>query len=167
MMNKKGITDAVLVIILLFCIAIIIFFGVFLSQQLKQKASPKFATIDRNASQAMDRVLDVGIKSADWIIFVFFIAMIVGIIITSFLFYAHPVFSVLWVFLSIGGIVLAVIFSNTYEQITTHPIFNETYQEFKMTNYIMSHLPLIFMVVFVLSMIIIYSKPQPAEGVQI
>lgn len=155
--NKKGIFDAVLIIVLIFCTALVIFFSVFLANKLQEELSPQF---NNKSSEAFNQTVNQAVNWSDWLVLVMVFLGFLGIIITSFLFYSHPAFMVLWIFLAIGLLVLSVILANIYDEITTSSELIENNAYFSKTNYIFSHFPLFTLVIIGISIIIIYIKSQ-------
>jgi len=93
-------------------------------------------------------------------LFIVFILLIISIILTSFLFYTHPAFMVVWVILCIIYVVMGVVLSNTFNEFINTPELSPTTQHLPKTKFIFDHFPLITLVLTIVSIIVIYAKSQ-------
>jgi hypothetical protein len=158
--NKKGLADVIIVMLIFFTIAISMLVMVMISNSLRSGMTPQLSALDNRSGTAFDNTLKVIPDMADTIFMIVLIGLIIGILITSFLFWSHPVFMILWIILSLGAMVLSVILGNIYETIATNPIFNTTITSIPMTQQVMTHFPLLMLGIIVISMIVIYAKSQ-------
>ncbi len=76
---------------------------------------------------------------------------------------SHPIFFFIGIIILAVSIILAVVFSNAYTAITDNENFSDTKAEFGVMTYIMEHLPVIILILFVVISGILYwnGKPQP------
>lgn len=158
--NKKASADIIIMSLIFFVLVISIIIGVYVSNVLKDKLveNPVISN-DTRATNAVVEGVGTVVKMADWICFVIFFAIILGIIITSFMFYSHPIFIAIYFILMIGGILAGVFMANIYEGIVLNTQLSSTATEiFPKTHYIISHYPFILLFVFIISVIIIYAK---------
>ncbi len=156
--NKKGIVDVAITLLMIFILVINLLVSVYLAINMK-KISYSFID-NQNVNETFNKTIDLSINTADWLFLIVFALSIIGIILTSFLFYSHPAFMVIWILLALGLIIGSVFISNIYNEISSQQIFNETITYFPTMNYIMDKLPLFTLGIVIISMIIIYAKSQ-------
>jgi len=69
---------------------------------------------------------------------------------------SHPAFFFVGVVILAVAIILAVVFSNTYESITSNTNFADTTSEFGVMSFVMENLPLVIFILFIAISIILY-----------
>ena len=156
--DKKGIADIIIFMIILFTISISMLVMVLISNSLRSGMTPKLTALDNRSGAAFDTTLKVIPDMADTIFMIVLVLFIIGLLITSFLFWSHPVFMVLWMILSLGALLVSVILGNVYETISTNPVFNQSIISVPITQTVMLHFPLFILGVIILSIIVIYGK---------
>lgn len=77
-------------------------------------------------------------------------------LMTALLGRSHPAFFFVGIVILAVAIILAVIFSNAYESITTNADFNDSAEEFGVMSFIMGHLPLVIFILFIAISIVLY-----------
>jgi len=163
--DKKGISDIIFVIVSLFSVAIVLIISGLVGTQLKNTLVP-FATSHgyNESAVAMNSTINSATASADWIFLVAIVLAFLGLIITSFLFYSHPAFMVVWIILASAAIVLSVIMANAYGDITSSPQVTVVMSQFPITDYIFHHFALFTLIAIAISIIVIYIKSQYGGG---
>ena len=91
--------------------------------------------------------------------FGFFIALVLGLLITSWLIGANPLFMFVYFIIVTIGTLVSTILSNVWESITTDANLVGTLGVFPLTNHLLTNLPLYVAVVGVIGIIIMYAKP--------
>lgn len=161
--NKKGSIDVLITIILLFIVVGGIIFSVYIGNKLNAIFNEKLD--DENAKSVMNEGITNINKMVDWVGLALFFIVLLGVIITSFLVFNHPVFIIIYFVLLLIGIIVGAVISNTYEAIFINTNLNETAKNIMpKTTYIFQNYPYFVLFVFIISMIIIYSKGK-AEGI--
>jgi len=152
----------IIIVVMLLCVAITLIISLYVGIEIKTKLIPVITGMEggTESTGVLNQMMNIATNSADWLFFVAFIVGILGIIITSFMFYVHPVFAVLFILLSIGLTICSVIISNIYSELVSSPILVSTVSNFPMTNWIMGHLPLLVLMVTAIGIVVIYVKPQ-------
>lgn len=165
--NKKGIADTIVILVTLFSLAITIIVAIYLSSELKTRLTPVLNEQDPSnvSTTALNNTLDAGIKYYDIIFVSMFVISVLGMVITSFLFYAHPVFVVIYIILSIGSIISSVFVSNIFETISSNSVFVSSLSSIPMTVWIVQNLPLLTAVLVMISIIVIYAKPTSNQPI--
>lgn len=163
---KKSISDVIILIVMLLCVAITIIVSLYVGIEIKTKLIPVISSMGggTEATTALNQMIAIATNSADWLVFICFIIGILGIIVTSFLFYVHPVFSVLYILLILGVNIVSVLISNLYSEFISSPIFSSVVGLFPVTNWIMRFLPILTLAISALSIIVIYAKPNLNSG---
>lgn len=158
--NKKGITDVFFIVAILFAIAISFLIAMFIATNLRTSMTDTITTMDNTSGVMFNQTISVVPQVTDTAFLIILIGLIIGILIASFLFYSHPIFMVIYIIMSIGALLVAVIFSNVYETVSTTSGLNSSIAYLPITNYVMLHLPLFVLGIIALSIIIIYAKSQ-------
>jgi hypothetical protein len=120
-----------------------------------------------NSSAQAVSVLQAGKQATnqmDYVVFGVFIALVLGIIITGWFVGGSTIFMVLYFFVWIIAVILAAVFSNTWETISQASIFGSTISSFPITNNIMANLPVYLAVVGFLGIIAMFAKPYFAQS---
>lgn len=88
------------------------------------------------------------------------IGLIAMVIVSAMFIDSHPIF--FFVSLIILGVVvlLAVVFSNIYQEITTSTEFGDAENEFSIVTLIMENMPFIVAAIIIITMIVLWSRPQ-------
>lgn len=164
-MKKRGsVRDVGLIAILLFGIAILFLVVHYSSNVIYDTLinNSKF-----NDSADAVEVFEEGknlTNRLDYVVFVFFIALVIGLIITGFLIGGIPIFMFIY-FLVVCVIVgISMILSNTWETISQKATFIVTLTAFPITNNLMTYLPIYMAIVGILGMIVMFAKPVFGGG---
>lgn len=162
--GKRGQVDLLFVFALLFAVAIISVFAIYLWNQFATTASPAFENVTAGSSAPFTALTNIMHNSLDYLYIAIFFSLAIGLIVTSFLTPTHPIFFPISIILLIGLVVASAIMSNAYGTIsTTSPISSST-QYLSMTGYIMNNLPIIVTVLGVILMIVLYSRSGNSLG---
>lgn len=147
-MNKRGGMFDVIVLLVVIFVMFLFFagwvygFGL-LSGELTTLTS-KPGELSNASSAARDTFgqINTALPALKWIALVIVIAMVMSIMLSNFLIKAHPAFLIVYILITIVGIVLAAYISNAYESILTasNPL-TPTLQDFVAMNFIMLNLP--------------------------
>lgn len=163
MISKKGsIADTFVVPVVIFTLAIIVVLGLYLGNTISTNLIPHI-----NSSQAaVDAVNNVtaALPTFDYFFLAVFIGLILAAIVSGFLIDAHPIFALLFFIMMIIATVVAVPLSNAYEALTSDPLIAPSAAQFPIINAVMSHLPLIALIIGILMIIVIYAKSQYGSG---
>jgi hypothetical protein len=164
--HKKAVTDIIILVVMLLCVAVTLIISLFVGLEIKNKLIPVVQNMSGGGESvtALNQMMGIATNSADWLFFMVFIIGIIGIIISSFLFYVHPVFVVLFIILSIGINIVAVIVSNIYSAFMSTPALASMVTYVPMTNWIMYNLPLLTLMITAIGIVVIYVKPQLNSG---
>lgn len=159
--RKNGISDVLLVIVVVFSMALFLLLMVYISNALDNSITPMMdSAVDNTSAEVFHEGINKITNTADYIFLMVFIVFVIGLIITSFWFFSHPIFLVLYLILGIGGLVVSVPLSNAYQEVADKGMFSTAVSHLPILDYIMNNLPLIVGVLIVLSIIIIYSKSR-------
>lgn len=95
----------------------------------------------------------------DYVIFGLFIALILGLIITSWFVAGHPIFTFIYALVLIIIVAISSIFSYVWEQALT-TVIGASASSFPITNHLISNIALYMTIVGFVSIIIMFAKPQ-------
>lgn len=169
-MNKKGnFPDVLYIMAILFAtlVALVILYYVW------GQVSPELIASINSALPAGETSINVtnintnigaGILLFNPLVAFFLVGLIVFVVISAFQIGSHPVFFFLSIFILAIFILVAVVFSNTYQEIIETDELSASASEFTVSNLIMEYLPYIMMVIIFLVMIILFAKPWQWGG---
>ena len=158
--NEKRIQDLLFVIIVLVVAGMTIFGYLMIAEKLEEKISPKFNEEVAGSGDVFTTTTDIVNNTSDWAFVAIFVLMILSLIISSFLIYTHPVFAIVFIIMLMIFIVVSIYVANVYYEYSRIPEFANALANLPMTDWILTNLPLITLVLGVLSIIVIYSKFQ-------
>jgi len=168
--NKKGSSFSVLIVLL---ILIGMAFGAVIFYNIVSQALPVFSdkltglAPSQNVSIAkVFSYAEEGINLLDYGVVAVFIALIIGIIVSSFLLDVHPLFVGIYLLVMVMGIFVSFPLSNAYIMFedTGSTLFVDTFTHFPMTTYIMENLPKFTIAIFIISIIVLYAKSRVGGG---
>lgn len=147
--NKKGSAiDVIVWIVVSFITVMFLALWVFMHNTITTAfvSIPSTPGSNINVSQAavdtFGAVNQVLIPNLHILAFVIMFAMVISIFVSNFLVKSHPVFFVIYVFMTVIGIILAAYVSNTYETLLANGTFGLTLGGFAGATYIMLYLPI-------------------------
>ena len=100
------------------------------SINISQHAEATFGVVNRSMS---------GLQT---IAFLIMFSLALAILISNFMIKAHPVFFIVYLLMTVVGIIFSVYISNAYMDLLGHDTIGSTLQEFSGANFIMDYLPL-------------------------
>ena len=96
----------------------------------------------------------------DYVIFGFFIALILSIMVSSWFVGGEPIFIFFYFLVTVVGVLFSMVLANVWHEFVSNvTIFGSTINAFPITNNILTYLPIYVTVVGVLGVIIMFSKP--------
>lgn len=160
--NKGSFFEVIFVVGMVLLFALVILLTLFLTNKINENST---TFLNENESEVISNYTTRVNSVLDYAFLFIFLVLVIGIIITSFLFYSHPIFTVLWILLSIGGIFVSAVVSNLFSEVSSAPAFSSIIGYMKITSFILNYLPLFTLAIIVISIIIIYSKSQTGGGI--
>jgi hypothetical protein len=150
-------------IVILFAVGIggILFAKVFLAVTSEMKAMPEFSN---TTTENIEYVEAKTIPFLDYLFFFSFVAITIGLIISSIYIDVHPALMVIFIIALVVAVVLAGIFANAFVEIGEETEILSTYNQFVLTQIIITHLPLLVFVVGLVVIIILYGKSRGGGG---
>lgn len=124
----------------------------------------EFNVTNTNAGQALQAVEDNVLTKLDYVVTGFFIALVLGLVITSWFIGGNPIFMFIYFIVVVIATVVSAILSNVWEAISTNSNFVGSLTGFQVTNHLLSYLPLYVGVVGVVGIVIMYAKPYLSES---
>jgi len=171
--DKKGQTDFIalfFVLVVLFGVAIfaIILYNAY-DENIKDNlnvALTSFTPVDANAN--ITKVLEQtsgGIRMLNPMFPLLLIGLFGFGLVTALMGKSHPVFFFVGIIILAVAIILAVVFSNTYESITDNANFEQAADEFSVLTIVMDNLPLTIFVLFIIISFVLYgTRSTTAQG---
>ena len=164
-MNLKGDASSLIIslVVILFVVGVgsLLFSKVFSETVDNLKTMPQFSN---RSVQNFENVESKTIPFLDYLFFFSFIAITLGLIISSIFIDIHPVFAVIFIVVLVVAIILAGLFANIYTDIGENSELFSTYDQFTLTKALMNHFPLIVFVVGLIVTIILYGKTRAGGG---
>lgn len=99
------------------------------------------------------------INKIDYFLFSLFIGLILALIISGWFIGGNPLFMFIYFIVVVITVAISPLLSNTWESITTMPIFGGTLAAFPITNHIILNLPVYISVIGIIGMIAMFAKP--------
>jgi hypothetical protein len=163
--NKRGDIPSLIIglIVIMFAVGIggILFAKVFLAVTTEFKAQPEFSNATKDN---LTYVEEKTIPFLDYLFFFSFISIAIGLIISSIYIDVHPALMIIFVIALIVAVVLSGIFANAFVTIGEEAEILSTYNQFVLTQTIVTHLPLLVFVVGLIVVIILYGKGRNSGG---
>jgi len=167
-MDKRGsIEDSVFIVILLFITALVFIFAFVINNAISSAAAPAFENASAGSSIGFTVVDGIFDNTLNYIYLAVFFGLVISLVVTAFLTPTHPIFFIFAIFVFIALMIVSVALSNMYSAITASATFTSATSHMPILDYIMTHLPLVAIVIGVLAAIIIFSRSgQPGFGGQ-
>lgn len=164
-MNKKGsIMDLAIFMIIAF--VIVVFFGLWVYGfnqitetlgEMNQSLGIINTTISEISADTFGRVNTAQTTWLHILAFVMIFSMALSILLHNFLVKAHPVFFILYVFVTIGVFMASVYISNYYEELLTNPVFGSTLLAFRGATFIMLNLPIWIAIIGIFGAVLLFA----------
>lgn len=103
------------------------------------------------------------IDKMDYLIFGVFLALMFGMLISSWFTAGHPILVFIYIIVIIIAVVFGAILSNTWETATQSSVFGDTIAKFPITNNLLLNLPLYNLVIGVLGLVIMFAKTKSEQ----
>jgi len=159
--NKKGDMPSLIIVlvVIIFVMAVfsLIFSNVFKSILDELEGSGEFPAA---SVTTMNFVEDKTIPFLDYAIFFTFIAIIIGLIISSIYIDTHPALAVVFIIMTVVAILLAGLFANILTEVGETSELATTYNSFVYTKLLITHFPLMVFVVALIVGIVLYGKSR-------
>lgn len=95
----------------------------------------------------------------DYVIFGFFIASCLGIIITGWFIGGNPVFTFVYFLVVVVAIIVSTIISNVFDDIANTSVLVSSVSAFPITTHIVSYLPIYVSIIGFIGIVVMYAKP--------
>lgn len=157
MFNKKAdIGDIFLYVGVFFVIAIILIIVAKVGINISRNLSPQLS--DSPLGNYSLQKLELMPKIFNYVMLTIFIAMIIGLIASVLTLDVHPLYFIAFIIAGFFILMIAVIFSNVYENVRDSATLTEVTDQFTVVNHIFSYFPLYCFIILLLTGIILYSK---------
>lgn len=157
--EKRGeVTDVLTVVVTTSIMAIGLFVLAFAVTQIAGGLAATSLNDTQEAADTIESISNLGSNTIQNGFLFFHFALLMGVIITSFLTRSNPVFMFLYIFFGIVSVVISVYMSNVYTQIATSGAFAGFVGSQTFFNAIMNNLTIITVGIYALSLIIVFSK---------
>lgn len=169
--DKRGdVTDIMTVGFWLLVIGIGIVFIMFMIFQIVPALKDTVLGDDPQSDAALDSLNTYGSLAVPGAFLIVFFGLLLGVLVSSFFIRTHPIFIPVYILFAIISIIVAVALGNVWGNLKDVQDFQNVLNTNTITNIIdtiMSNLVLVTMVVFLLTLVIIFAKPggsQPEQG---
>ena len=163
LLNKRGdVTDIMTVGFWLLVIGIGIVFIMFMIFQIVPALKNTVLGDDPNADAALDSLNTYGSLALPGTFLIIFFALLLGVLVSSFFIRTHPIFIPVYILFAIISIIVAVALGNVWGNLKDVEDFQSVLDTNTITNIIdviMSNLVLVTLIVFILTLIVIFAKP--------
>lgn len=168
--DKRGeLTDIMTVGFWLLVIGIGVVFIMFIIFQIVPALKESVIGDDVNADSALDSLNNYGSLAVPATFLIIFLGLLMGVLVSSFFIKTHPIFIPVYILFSIISIIVAVALGNVWGNLKDVEQFQSVLDTNTITTIIdtiMSNMVLVTVVVFILTLIIIFAKPgnQQSQG---
>lgn len=100
----------------------------------------------------------------DYFILAIFIGMILALIITAWFVGGNPIFMFVYFIVVILAVLLSMLMSNIWEDVSSASVFGTTISSFPITNHILGLLPFYITIVGFIGMVTMFAKPYLRGG---
>lgn len=105
-----------------------------------------------------------GVNTFDGVILFVWVALHLGVLITSYLLRTHPVMYILGIFICALVVMVSVPLSNAYEEMQTNTHLSGAISNLPFTSFIISHLPTFELIWTFITLIVLYGSAN-SEGI--
>lgn len=155
--NNKGMVDIIVAIVALFAVAIVIIVAVFVGNTIFPEIKAKMNNADVNTT--IDHASNAIQQFPTATYLMLFIALALGLIVSSFLLDNHPIFLVAYLVLIPVIMVVSVALSNAYQEFTAAgTTLGATAATYPMMEHLMGYLPWYAAGLIIITGIIVFGK---------
>lgn len=166
MNNRGNARDVIVLGVILFAVGLMAFIGYNTFNVMADKMLNTTAfNSSAHASQALNDVKGDTTK-VDNIVLGVFIGFSVAIIVTAWFIGGNILFVLLYFLFMVVGVVVGMVLSNAWEGVTQASVFGASYVigDLPITNWLVTNLPVVLVVVGFIGMIAMFAKPYMAGG---
>ena len=168
MMNKKGSMVGIFVfIILAFVLVLTSVIFIYITSETETQLQDTLGRMDlgdtegNNASQVIDNTIGVSntaFATLHWVTIFIIGAMMISILIGSYLVTTKPIFLIPYFIMMIIAIIVSVPIANTYETLLNNAILSGTFSDFSGANWLMLRLPWLVTIIGFAGGIILFTR---------
>jgi hypothetical protein len=162
-----SVRDVILVSVLMFTLGLVFFSINFVSHTITTSVTNTTGWIEADKTgqaTASMRDLEVVIDRIDYMLFGFFIALVIGVIITGYFVGGQPIAMFFYFMILIAGVLISAFMSNAWYDVTTTSAWQtilpayEVRLHLPITNNIMVYLPMYTSIIGLLGLFIMFSR---------
>ena len=159
-MQKKGSArDVIVIVVLFFVIAVGLFIVNYSSKQVIQGiTSVPIVNDTPGISEVFDNTQDA-VNRADYLVFAFLIGLLISLVITGYYIGGNKIFMVLYFIFIILAVLVSMVLSNAWNNITTELIFGTTINNFPISDHILSNFAIYTAGFGFVGLIAMFAKP--------
>ncbi len=162
--NKSGgIGDVLFFVITIFSLALFFLIVNYVIPEVTDKLRDTEINDTSGARTALDAA-DSAVGNLDTIFLTIFVILLAGVLISSFMIEAHPIFIPIYIIVLVMTIIIGVLLNNVHDEFLLNPTLSESGAEQTFANAIINNYVLVIAVVGFLSMILIFGKPRLGGG---
>lgn len=166
--NSANFGDMFLVMVIIFAVALFIVILSFAFSQIEPKLNEGLtSSIPAEAGSNVTKILDKTATSLTRIntLFPFLIAGLFGFVLISALFLrSHPAFFFIALMILASALIIGAVFSNVFQDVMETDTFADTAEDFGIMELFLKNLPLIILLFFVASALILWARPRATGG---
>lgn len=156
--------DVILVVVLIFALALGVFVIHFVTNTaLDSMIGSEQINQSDAAVSALQDTKDLT-NRFDYVLFVIFIAMALGLIITGWFIGGHPIFMFIYFIFVVIAVLISTIFANVWDAFSNASVFGLTVAAFPLISHILSNLPVYAAVIGGIGVLVMFAKPYFMGG---
>ena len=164
MNNKGSARDVLFIAVILFGLAIGFFtIHYMMGETVDRLIANPVINQSSSAVEAFEGI-DIMTSRLDYVIFGVFIALVLGLIITSWFIGGNPIYMFIYFIIVVITVVISTVLANTWEMITQGDIAatvfgTASFNAFPLTNNLMLYLPIYISIIGFIGIVVMFAKP--------
>jgi len=160
-MNKKSTArDVLFIAVIIFGLAISFFVIHYMMADTVERMINIPAINQSSSAVTALEGINVVTNRLDYVIFGVFLALVLGLIITSWFIGGNPIFMFVYFIVIVVTVVISTVLANTWEMVSQMSTFGTaTFNAFPLTNNLMLYLPIYISVIGFIGVVVMFAKP--------
>ena len=155
--------DIIFILAVFFALAVIIIITNVAMSPMMVALNASYGTNTTGVSNINDKFIAMW-NSTDIMLALIFFGLILGMFISAYFIYTHPVFFIAYLIVGILAIFFAPFIANIFGVIISDPSISATASSYPYTIYIFQNFPLFMAIAFILGLIATMAKPPELQG---
>ena len=156
--------DVILIGVLIFAFGVGFFILNFVMTNMVDEMSVITEINESNASLSAFEGITKVVNRLDYVVFGLFIGLVLALIITGWFVGGHPIFMFIYFIVMVMAVILSVVLSNVWYDVSQASVFGTTILQFPVTNHLLLRLPFYSAIVGFIGFVVMFAKPYFQDG---